>query len=123
MNKIQSNMDKGMFSCGVFIDLQKAFYTVNHSILLHKLSHYGIHGIVNDWLSSYLSNRIQTTLVGPQVSRKESPLCGIPQGRVHGLLLVLIYVNDIYMASDKLTLYLFADDTNVLYADKNLKSL
>ena len=112
-----------MFSCGVFIDLQKAFDTVNHSILLHKLSHYGIRSIVNDWFSSYLSNRIQTTQVGLHVSRKESTLCGVPQGSVLGPLLFLVYVNDIYMASDKLTFYLFADDTNLLYADKNPKSL
>ena len=112
-----------MFSCGVFIDLQKAFDTVNHSILLHKLSHYSIRGTVNDWFSSYLSNRIQTTQVGSHVSRKESTLCGVPQGSVLGPLLFLIYVNDIYMAPDKLTFYLFADDTNLLYADKNLKSL
>ena len=111
-----------MFSCGVFIDLQKAFDTVNHSILLHKLSHYGIRGIFNDWFS-YLSNRIQTTQVDSHVSRKESTLCGVPQGSVLGSLMFLICVNDIYMASDKLTFYLFADDTNLFYAYKNLKSL
>ena len=59
VNKIQSYMDKGMFSCGVFIDLQKAFDTVDHAILLQKPFHY--RGIVNDWFSSYLMNRVQTT--------------------------------------------------------------
>ena len=53
VSKIQANMDLGMFSCGIFIELQKAFDTVDHSILLHKLNHYGIRGIVYDWFSSY----------------------------------------------------------------------
>ena len=58
VNKIQSYLDKGMFSYGVFIDVQKAFDTVDHPILLQKLFHYGIRGIFNDWFSSYLKNRV-----------------------------------------------------------------
>ena len=50
---IQSNLDAGLYSCGVFIDLKKAFDTVDHTILLCKLSHYGIRGIMNDWFASY----------------------------------------------------------------------
>ena len=72
VNKIQSCMDKCMFSC-VFIDLQKAFDTVDHAILLQKLFHYGVHGIVNDWFSSYLIDRVQTTQIGSHVSEKQIP--------------------------------------------------
>ena len=58
LSKIQNNIDKRLYSCGIFIDLKKAFDTVDHSILLHKLHHYGIRGIINDWFSSYLSVRM-----------------------------------------------------------------
>ena len=92
VNKIQSYMDKGMFSCGVFIDLQKGFDTVDHAILLQKLFHYGVCGIVNDWFSSYLINRVQTTQIGSHVSEKQNMLCGVLQGSVLGPLLFLIYV-------------------------------
>ena len=96
---------------------------MDHSILLHKLNHYGIRGVVNDWFSSYLSGRVQTTQIGSYISQKEKSLCGVPQGSVLGPLLFLIFINDIYNASDKLAFYLFADDTNLLFADRNLKSL
>ena len=57
VEQIRSALDKNMFACGVFIDLKKAFDTVNHQILLYKLNHYGIRGVVNKWFSSYLSSR------------------------------------------------------------------
>ena len=123
VNQIQTNMDKNMYTCGIFIDLQKAFDTVNHSILLQKLQHYGIRGIINDWFSSYLLNRIQTTQIGTVVSDKETVLSGVPQGSVLGPLLFLIYINDIHNSTDKLKFSLFADDTNLLYADNDLRSL
>ena len=69
---------------------EKAFDTVNHSILLGKLQHYGIHEIVKDWFSSYLLNRIQTTQIGNDISEKNRLLTGVPQGSVLGPLLLPI---------------------------------
>ena len=88
---------------------------MDHSILLSKLNHYGIRGPVNEWFSSYLNDK--------QISSKRNVLTVVPQGSVLGPLLFLIYINDIYNSSKKLSFYLFADDTNLLYADKDLKSL
>ena len=116
-------MGKGLFSCGVFIDLKKAFDTVDHKILLHKLDHYGFRGVINKWFSSYLEGRTQTTRIGSFISKRENISCGVPQGSVLGPILFLIYVNDIQESSDKLKFFLFADDTNAVYPDKNLKYL
>ena len=124
VNTVQTNMDKKMFACGIFLDFKKAFDTVNHNILLHKLHHYGIRGIVHEWFSSYLANPTQTTHIdNDNISSKKNSVTGVPQGSVLGPLLFLIYINDIYFCSNKLGFYLFADDTNLLYADKDLKSL
>ena len=116
-------MDAGAFSCGVFIDLKKAFDTVDHSILLHKLDFYGFRGIINVWFRSYLQDRTQITVIDRRSSNKSVVTYGVPQGSVLGPLLFLLYVNDIYSSSNKLNFYMFADDTNILYSHKNLKSL
>ena len=88
-----------------------------------KLDHYGFHGVINKWFPSYLEGRTQTTQIGSFISKRKNTTCGVPQGSVLGPLLFLIYVNDIQESSDKLKFFLFADDTNAVYADKNLKSL
>ena len=61
VNSIQRNMDNKLFTCGIFFDFKKAFDTVDHSILLSKQYRYGIRGPVNDWFSSFLNGRVQTT--------------------------------------------------------------
>ena len=86
-----------MFSCGIFIDLKKAFDTVDHSILLSKLQHYGIRGIINDWFSSYLTGRKLT--LKSQVRKKHYAVSH--KALSWDLLLFLIYINDIHNSSDK----------------------
>ena len=119
VNAIQSNMDKGSFSCGVFIDLKKAFDTVDHNILLKKLDFYGFRGMIQDWFESYLRERTQVTIVGQNTSKKMN----IRNIIVLGPLLFLLYVNDICSSSKTLKFYLFTDDTNIFLSNKNLKSL
>ena len=78
VNTILQNMDNGQFSYGVFIDLKKAFDTVNHVILLAKLENYGVRGVINSWFRSYLTDRKQNTEINNTVSEAETTLCGVP---------------------------------------------
>ena len=122
-DKIQNAIEKKLYSCGLFLDLSKAFDTVNHSILIRKLEHYGIRGIVKDWFCSYLTNRLQFVSIGNIKSDPKPITCGVPQGSVLGPLLFLLYINDFKNSASDLDFNLFADDSNLFYSHKSLQCL
>ena len=120
---IKESIDNGKYGCGVFIDLKKAFDTVNHKILLTKLEHYGIRGPILKWFESYLTDRKQSVFYKGKSSDILSITCGVPQGSVLGPLLFLLYINDLPNISNKLKFFLFADDTNLYYESHDLKEI
>ena len=85
--KIKESIDSGKFGCGIFIDLRKAFDTVNHSILFKKLEHYGVRGMLLEWFISYLTDRKQYVFYNGESSNLKPIPCGVPQGSVFGPLL------------------------------------
>ena len=85
--KIRESLDDNNFACGTFIDLQKAFDTVDHTILLKKLENYGVRGLSNEWFQSYLSNRKQYVSINGFESNIQNISIGVPQGSVLGPLL------------------------------------
>ena len=107
----------------MFLDLSKAFDTVNHKILIEKLYKYGIRSNAHDWLISYLSNRNQLVEVSGHKSEPLKITSGVPQGSVLGPILFLIYMNDIANSSRLVKFLLFADDTTVYQSDKSLENL
>ena len=124
VNNISKSFEQGKFTLGIFIDLSKAFDTVDHNILLKKLNKYGIKGSTYDWFLSYLSNRKQCVSINKVTNSPYLKItCGVPQGSILGPLLFLLYVNDFPKASPILSPIMFADDTNLFYSSPSINVL
>ena len=121
-NQILQSFNQDEFTIGVFIDLSKAFDTVDHNILLKKLSFYGVRNANLNWFRSYLSNRKQYISIDQGNTDMLTITCGVPQGSILGPLLFLIFVNDLTQATS-LDPIMFADDTNLFHSNKNIDTL
>ena len=117
------NIDRGLVNAVVFLDLKKAFDTVDHNTLLTKLQYYGLRGSCHEWFTWYLSNRTQTCLINTSMSTPKSVKCGVPQGTILGPLLFLLYINDLPNCLNYSLPRMYADDTSLTYASADLNSI
>ena len=122
VEKITKSIDNGRYTIGIFIDIKKAFGTIDHNIL-QKLHYLGVRGVANSWLTSYLSKRMQYVEVCDCMSDLLQVKCGVPQGSVLGPLLFILYINDICKVSKVFDCILFADDTNLFCSDNDMSGI
>ena len=115
--------DDGQFTLGLFLDLSKAFDTVDHQILLTKLHQYGVRGTPLKWFENYLQNRQQFVQLNNESSSLKPIVCGVPQGSILGPLLFLIYINDLPRVVPGFKTILFADDSTFICSHKDIVTL
>ena len=120
---IRRLLDKGQYVGGIFVDLEKAFDTVNHELLCEKMEFYGFRGNTNRLIQSYLNNRKQYVSLNGFDSEIRKITCGVPQGSSMGPLLFLIYINDFRLCLSETSSGHFADDTFILYNSSKPKTI
>ena len=123
-DKVTTAFENKQSTLGIFLDLSKAFDTIDHKILLNKLYHYGVRGIPFSWLKSYLTDRTeQTEVLGTKSTNINKLTSSVPQGSILGPILFIIYVNDFPKCLRYSSCLAFADDTTILISGKNQKNL
>ena len=123
VDTIQQQLDLKLDPFAVFLDMSKAFDTLDHEILMQKLSFYGVQNTSLNLFKSYLSERSQFVSIGGTSSPLRTINTGVPQGSILGPLLFIIYINDLHMASDKFNYIVYADDTTLIGNISNFKSI
>ena len=116
-DKALKGFDEGLLTGMIAIDLQKAFHTIYHEILLSKMTHLGFSNNTIEWFCSYLSNRTFHVILNSYMSSAGKIICGVPQGSILGPLLFLLYINDMSQAVET-DLFLYADDTGLVFQQR-----